>query len=467
MQIKPIAWLRSNWLLLVLIVFFSFLFFFRLDWLTLTSWDEGWYASIAREIIRSGDWFHLKWNGLPYYDHPPLGFWLMAVSYMFFGVNELSTRLPSAVLGLGSIIFMYKLGESLFKDKKIGWVAATVLGTCVWYVIRVRSGNLDSIFVFFFILTIYFAQKAAHDFRYFIGVGLSFACLMLSKTLVGVAALPLIFYLVFFQLLKPKKNWAYFLIGTGLFLLVLLPWYLVMKNTYSDFIHHHFFVIGMREKSTASFFRLSNVNQVFFYIHMGVRKWYYPWLVGSIVTLVFTVWRRRREGLFILLWNFLILYPFVTAEKTELWHLIPVYIPLSFIVAYGFYLIFKKAPLMLLLFTLVIVFLQFKTFYHEVIPGARYVPDDVDIALQAARYNKTLFLDDDYVPLAVFYSGKNIRQVAYEPSDKNTLVKLMQSSEKDFIVITRYWAVQNLDKEKIPYTILEKNQSFSIVTKKI
>ncbi len=465
MQPKTLHWLRNNGLFLILLGFFFWLFFFRLDWLTLSSWDEGWYASIARNIVKTGDWFHLMWNGKPYFDHPPLGFWLMAVSYKIFGINEFSTRLPSAMAGIGSIFFLYKLGKSLFKNKSVGLAAALILGTCVWYVIRVRSGNLDSIFVFFFILTVYFSQKSAKDFRFFPLVGLSFASLMLSKTLVGITAIPLILFLIFPQLLKTKKNIGLFLLGIGLFFLLAIPWYVVMKNTYSNFINQHFFVIGLREKKASIFFHFVNITQVFFYLHMGVRKWYYLW-IGGVAILLATLKFRRREVFFVLLWNVIILYPFLTSEKTELWHLIPVYIPLALVISCGLFVVFKRVPLFFYLFILLIVGLQVKTFYHEVIPGAKYTPDDVDIAKRAAKYEGTLFLDDDYVPLAVYYSGRLIRQVSYEPPDKNTLVKLMQSSERDYVVIVRYWAVENLVKKNIPYRILEKNKSFSIISKK-
>src|SRR5690242_12398454 len=98
---------KENFLPLSLLIFFSFFFFYRLDYNTLASWDEAWYGSIAREIVRTGDFIKMMWNGQPYFDHPPMGFWLMSISYKIFGINEFSTRFPSAVLGLGAVVLIY------------------------------------------------------------------------------------------------------------------------------------------------------------------------------------------------------------------------------------------------------------------------------------------------------------------------------------------------------------------------
>ncbi|MBI3366233.1 glycosyltransferase family 39 protein [Candidatus Roizmanbacteria bacterium] len=249
---KIFFWLKQHILLIGLIAFFIFLFFYHIDYSTLSSWDEGWYASIARDIIRSGSFLQMTWNGQPYYDHPPMGFWLMAISFKLLGVNEFSARIPSAILGLFTIILIYKTAVELFGKKIIGFVAGIILGTSVWYLIRVRSGNLESVFSFFYILTIFTSLKSSKRFRWFPLVMISFAGLMLSKTIVGFSAIIPIFFINLKQLLN-RKNWNLVLKGTGLFLIIVLPWYLVQFFSYGDFYQHHFFNVGMRNKTFVSY----------------------------------------------------------------------------------------------------------------------------------------------------------------------------------------------------------------------
>ena len=431
----------------------------------------------------------MDWNGKPYYDHPPMGFWLMAVSYKIFGINEFSTRFPSAILGVFSILLIFKIGEALSGKKLVGLSAALVLGTAVWFVIRVRSGNLDSPFVFFYLLTIFLSLKSQKNFKWFPMVGLAFGGLILTKTLVGASAIFLILFLNFKQFFNIKKNILLMILGIVAFLGIVFPWYRIQLTTYSDFYQHHFVNIGTRNKTLASYLN-PMYEQPLFFIHMGVRKWYYLWL-ASLAFLIISFKFLKRNVFLILLWNFIILYPFLTSKETELWHLIPVYLPIALITSVGLYegILFVTSlsgylvktrrfptPLRLvqndkirnslyLLFFLYISFVQIKIFFKEVYPANKWIPDDVAISRAAAKYGKPIFLDDDYLPIAVFYSGKRIYPLMYQPDEKKTLVKFFQSDEMNFVVITRNWAVADLDKNNLTYKLLEKNSSFSILTR--
>lgn len=382
--------LRPKVLLLILTLLFSFLFFFRLDNPTLKDWDEAWYASISRNIVRTGNLFSLQWYGGTYTDHPPLGFWLMATSYKLFGINEFSTRFPSALLGLLSIILIYKIGEKLFQSKPIGFAAALILGTSAWYILRVRSGNLDSTLVFFYLLTIYLAIKSSKKIRYLPWTMLSYSGLLLTKTLVGAPTILLILFLNWHHLKKLKKNIRTITYSFILFVAAVFPWYFIQYLTVPKFLPN-FFKVGTRNSSLASLLKLK-LEQPLFYFHMGIRKWYYPWIY-TLTYLVITFRWLKKEVFLLLVWLFITLFPFLTNQSTEIWHLIPAYPPMALIIAYsvydiGLYLfraintIIKKInflPLQSLLkenlfnLTYILIFLiaasiQFKNFYQEIIP---------------------------------------------------------------------------------------------------
>lgn len=494
-KMKITKLLANNFFLIVLVLVFSFLFFYRLDWNTLVSWDEAWYGTIARNMLQKGDFIYMVWKDRPYYDHPPMGFWLMAASYKIFGVNEFSTRFPSAFLGLLSILLIYVVSCELFKNRLIGFVSALVLGTSVWYLIRVRSGNLDSIFIFFYILTIFLALKSSRNFKWFPATMASFGGLILSKTLVGFSAGILIIFLTAGQLIKLKKNWWLTLLAIIVLLTVAYPWYYFHIKTNPLFIQEHFIITGMRNKPLASYFKL-NATLPLFYLHMGVRKWYYIWLI-SLAFLTITFKFLKKPIFFILLWNLIVLYPFLTSDKTEIWHLIPVYLPIALLIASGVYcgletiidfvipaqagiqkrlcrfliksgMTLKKSDTINCLFLLTFLFIasiQIKNFYFEVYPRSKYIPDDVDISKRVAKYKQKIYLDDDFAPIAFFYSNRKITPVNDLLEDKRTMLKFFQSDEKDFVMITRNWAIDNLVVAKMPYKILEKNNSFSIVSR--
>lgn len=480
-----IAHIKKNLALYSLILIFGFIFFYKLDYNTLQSWDEAWYASIAREMTRTGDFMRMMWNGNPYYDHPPMGFWLMAISYKVFGVNEFSTRFPSALLGLLSIVLIYKTGVELFGKKIVGFAAAMILGTSVWYVLRVRSGNLESVFVFFYILTIYSAIKASSNFKWFPIVGMSFGSLILSKTLIGISALPLILYLNFFQLRNLKKNILWIFLGVVSFGFVVYPWYSFHLKTYPDFYQYHFFHKGTRDKTIASYFKLM-LDQPLFYIHMGVRKWYKLWYAGIILSFVNPLLlfllknklknneRFKRVGiyLFLLIWNLSVLYPFLTSKETELWHLVPTYLPIALIIAGSFFdfgsLVFAAKKIFPVIFTIIIVAIsssQILIFRKEVYPQIKYDTDQVDISRRLTKYNEKIYLDIDYLPVAIFYSGKHIDTLVYESTGEKTFASLFEQNDGKVIGVTKNWVVEDLQKKYFPLKILERNSSYTILTK--
>src|SRR5205823_3315078 len=66
---------------LLLAALAAWIFFYRLGAEPLTDWDEAWHAQVSAEILTSGDWMTLHYRGQPYYNKPPLTFWLRAVAF--------------------------------------------------------------------------------------------------------------------------------------------------------------------------------------------------------------------------------------------------------------------------------------------------------------------------------------------------------------------------------------------------
>ena len=73
----------------------------------MASTDEAWYASISRDIVDSGDWLTLHYNGEPWWEKPPLAIWGTAVAFQCLGVWELPARLVSVLSGLGAVAMVY------------------------------------------------------------------------------------------------------------------------------------------------------------------------------------------------------------------------------------------------------------------------------------------------------------------------------------------------------------------------
>src|SRR5687768_4222941 len=123
---------KLDLLLIFLIFLTSPLFFYKLGDSSLVSWDEAWYGGIARNILQSGNIFHLQFNDKYYFDHPPFGFSLIAGSQKIFGINEFGTRFTPALCGLLTLVVVYLLGKQLF-SRSVGFLSALSLLSAPWF----------------------------------------------------------------------------------------------------------------------------------------------------------------------------------------------------------------------------------------------------------------------------------------------------------------------------------------------
>src|ERR1051325_10911023 len=71
------------------------LFFHGLGAIGFIGPDEPRYAAIAREMLRTADYITPRLYGMPWFEKPPLMYWLAVLGYKLFGVNEAGARFPS------------------------------------------------------------------------------------------------------------------------------------------------------------------------------------------------------------------------------------------------------------------------------------------------------------------------------------------------------------------------------------
>lgn len=117
---------RAYWkevCLLLLAIFFSF---FKLGGFMLFDVDEAVFSEATREMVETGNYISPTYNFEPRYDKPILFYWLMALSYIFFGVTEFAARFPSAILGVGLVVISF-----FFVNQLKGRRAALLTSLCL------------------------------------------------------------------------------------------------------------------------------------------------------------------------------------------------------------------------------------------------------------------------------------------------------------------------------------------------
>jgi 4-amino-4-deoxy-L-arabinose transferase-like glycosyltransferase len=90
--------------------------------------DEPRYASIGREMARSGDWITPHLYGTPWFEKPPLLYWMTAVATRIGFHDEWAARLPVALLSLTFLAFFYSVLEREF-SRRVALIATAILGT--------------------------------------------------------------------------------------------------------------------------------------------------------------------------------------------------------------------------------------------------------------------------------------------------------------------------------------------------
>ena len=111
----------------------------------LFDWDEINFASISQEMALTGEYLQVNLGGNPFWEKPPLFFWLQAMSFNIFGISEFTARLPNAIIGLLSLQFIFWLGKKI-QDANFGWWWALAYFGSILPHLYFKSGIIDPVF---------------------------------------------------------------------------------------------------------------------------------------------------------------------------------------------------------------------------------------------------------------------------------------------------------------------------------
>jgi 4-amino-4-deoxy-L-arabinose transferase-like glycosyltransferase len=95
--------------------------------------DTAQYGEIAREMVSSGDFLHLRDNGKKYLDKPIMTFWTIATAFKMFGISNISFRIPALLTLLLSAWGIYKItyliSENIDRARLAGLIYLVIPGT--------------------------------------------------------------------------------------------------------------------------------------------------------------------------------------------------------------------------------------------------------------------------------------------------------------------------------------------------
>lgn len=148
--------------------------------------DEAVYGVRARWMLESGDWVTPQAWGELVYEKTPGPYWLIASSYRLFGISEATSRLPSSLAGILSILLTYEIAVILL-NRRVALLAAAILGVSLLWLQGSRLATANIPFVTMALLGIWCLLKAEVHSKYRSywsgAAGLSFGLGFLISTL--------------------------------------------------------------------------------------------------------------------------------------------------------------------------------------------------------------------------------------------------------------------------------------------
>ena len=221
------------------------LYLYNLGGVGVISTDEPRYAAIGQQMARSGDFVTPYLWGAPWFEKPPLLYWMSAALFAVGDKPEVAARLPVALLSLAFLTLAAWLVAREFGEEA-SMVSVSLLATSAGWVAYSNLCLTDLPMAVFFSLALLLALPLLRDTPDTSGLALRFAgigaCLGMGMLAKGLVPLVLVAPLCWF-LRRYWRAWAW---GAMAFLLVAGPWYIAiywrqgMPFLKEFFLKHHF-----------------------------------------------------------------------------------------------------------------------------------------------------------------------------------------------------------------------------------
>ena len=256
--------------------------------------DEPRYAAIGRAMAQTGQLITPKLWGSPWFEKPPLLYWMTAVGTWAGLDRDLAGRVPVAALSLCFLGVFFALLRSEFGFDASALASILLASSAAWFTYSDLCLTDLPLAVFFslavlFALPLLRSTYAGNRLRLRLAaIGASLGLAMLAKGLAPIAlAFPLLWFL--------RRYWRYLWIAAVALFAAAAPWYLAVcaENGYA-FIQDFFIKQHLERLYSPA---LQHVQPWYYYLPVLLAG-LFPWtpLLG-LLALRRTVWDERHKFL--------------------------------------------------------------------------------------------------------------------------------------------------------------------------
>lgn len=316
------------------------LYFLGLGAYPLTDPDEPVYGQVAKEMASGGGWLTPMYGGHPWFDKPPMFYWVSAISVRTLGLSEAACRLPSALLAIALVLLVYALASYDY-GRRAGVLSALVMGTCLQQIVLSHAAVTDMTFVVFLTGALYcyrrwFDAEGHGQLGWGALCGLSTGFAMLTKGPVAPFLLSVAFVIHSVMARRARRLLsASALLAVVTVLAVGVPWYAAMYA-----IHREKFVEGfLVANNITRFLKAEHAEQT--------GRWYscllnipvliaffFPWsgLLPSAIANRTTAGEGRRLAL---VWAAVVFVFFSLSKTLLVTYIFPMYPAIALLVGVG------------------------------------------------------------------------------------------------------------------------------------
>jgi 4-amino-4-deoxy-L-arabinose transferase-like glycosyltransferase len=298
--------------------------------------DEGRNSEKAREILLLNDWVTPHEDFFPVLDKPMFFYWLIAISYKAFGVNEWAARLASVLAALGCFGLVYRFARTHWGPWEALW-SGLILISGVEFFILSRVVIFDMSLTFCITLALYSFYEAAHageTTRRRIYCVLMYGALAAGTLIKGLVGL-LVPGLIVFVYLLIANRWlilrsVYLIPGALLFLALVGPWYLLAEARNPGFLRYYLWDEHFGRFATASF----NREQPWYFFLAVLAVGFLPWSV-LLPSVIKDSWSQSLDDkkIFVLSGSIVPLVFFSLSSSKLAHYILPIFPPLSILTA--------------------------------------------------------------------------------------------------------------------------------------
>jgi 4-amino-4-deoxy-L-arabinose transferase-like glycosyltransferase len=316
------------------------------------AYDECYYAQKSKEMVQSGDWLTQRYVGRPCHMNPWLHMWMIGASYKAFGINEWAARFPTAVQTVLIILLTFLFVQWLTTRPWVAMLASSCLLFSDFFFKYAKKAHMDHLVTLLFLIAVIaFIVGSKRDQKLFLVMGCAVALSMLTKSLLGL--MPLV---VIFAFIAVAGEWAvfrkpFFWISIALALVAGSSWYLYEYVHFGEaFVREHFgwqllsrtFMNNANGSAvSAGSFAVQMIQNIYSFI-----KDSHVWFVMAVLGIILSFFPRgsesgevkleRRPRLLMILWIALPMVLMSFSSTFKGWYLMPVYVPLAIWTAFFF-----------------------------------------------------------------------------------------------------------------------------------